>query len=93
MTKPVLRRTVSSSPWSFNSSQKRAVRRSCQTMALATGWLVARSHSTTVSRWLVMPIAHSSLARILAARNASAITFTVISQTSSASCSTQPGLG
>ena len=33
------------------------MRRSCQTIALCTGRPVARSHSTVVSRWLVMPIA------------------------------------
>ena len=32
-----------------------AVRVSCQTMALCTGLPVCRSHTTVVSRWLVMP--------------------------------------
>ena len=35
----------------------RAVRRSCQTMALWIGLPVARSQTIVVSRWLVMPIA------------------------------------
>jgi hypothetical protein len=39
-----------------------AVRRSCHTIALWIGLPVARSHTTTVSRWLVMPIAAISLA-------------------------------
>ncbi len=39
-----------------------AVRRSCQTMARCTAVPVARSHTTVVSRWLVMPIAAMSLA-------------------------------
>jgi hypothetical protein len=34
-----------------------AVRRSCHTIARASGFPVARSHATTVSRWLVMPMA------------------------------------
>ena len=38
-----------------------AVRRSCQTMAWWTGVPVPRSHSTAVSRWLVMPIAAISV--------------------------------
>ena len=33
---------------------------SCQTSALCTGWPVARSHSSVVSRWLVMPTAARS---------------------------------
>ena len=39
-----------------------AVRRSCQTMARCTACPVARSHTTVVSRWLVMPIAAMSFA-------------------------------
>ena len=39
-----------------------AVRRSCQTMALWTGSPVARSQTTVVSRWLVMPMAAMSRA-------------------------------
>ena len=39
-----------------------AVRRSCQTMARCIAWPVARSHTTVVSRWLVMPMAAMSLA-------------------------------
>ena len=37
-----------------------AVRRSCQTMACGPAAPVARSHSTVVSRWLVMPMAATS---------------------------------
>ena len=36
------------------------MRRSCQTMALAIGSPVLRSHTTVVSRWLVMPMAATS---------------------------------
>ncbi len=47
--------------WSKPSALRRshigAVRRHCQTMALANGWPVLRSHSNVVSRWLVMPMA------------------------------------
>ena len=39
------------------AAQKSAVRRSCQTIARASGSPLARSQATTVSRWLVMPIA------------------------------------
>ena len=39
-----------------------AVRRSCQTIALWIGLPVARSHTSVVSRWLVMPIAAMSAA-------------------------------
>ncbi len=37
-----------------------AVRRHCHTMAFAMGSPVARSHTTVVSRWLVMPMAATS---------------------------------
>ena len=37
--------------------QKSVVRRSCQTMARPSGRPLARSQTTTVSRWLVMPTA------------------------------------
>ena len=47
------------------SAQISAVRRSCQTMALWMALPVLRSHTTVVSRWLVMPMA----ADILAARS------------------------
>src|SRR5699024_724339 len=42
-----------------SSSQMRWVRVSCQTIALWTGSPVALSHTTAVSRWLVMPTAAS----------------------------------
>jgi hypothetical protein len=54
--------------------QASAVRRSCQTIALDTGRPVARSHSTTVSRWLVTPMAATSLARAPARASASSRT-------------------
>ena len=40
-----------------SSRQRSAVRRSCQTIAGATGFPVARSQRTVVSRWFVIPIA------------------------------------
>ena len=40
-----------------SSAQSAAVRRSCQTMARPSGSPVARSQTSVVSRWLVMPIA------------------------------------
>jgi hypothetical protein len=41
-------------------SHSAAVRRSCQTIAGASGATLARSHSTVVSRWLAMPMAATS---------------------------------
>ncbi len=52
------RRSRPASPASSRTSA--AVRVSCQTIALCTGSPVARSHTTVVSRWLVMPIAATS---------------------------------
>ncbi len=50
-------RTRSRCPCASSSAQRAAVRRSCQTIALPYGSPVVRSQATTVSRWLVMPIA------------------------------------
>ena len=44
------------------SATSGSTRVSCQTSALCTGAPVARSHSSVVSRWLVMPIAARSRA-------------------------------
>jgi hypothetical protein len=54
---------ISSCPASRSASQKSAVRRSCQTMALWIGLPVLRSQTSVVSRWLVMPMAAMSAAR------------------------------
>ncbi len=43
-----------------SEEQRAAVRVSCQTIALPTGSPVARSHTTVVSRWLVIPTAARS---------------------------------
>ena len=56
MTRPVRSRTRSSWPASRSSSQRSAVRRSCQTSARWTGSPVFGSQATTVSRWFVIPI-------------------------------------
>ena len=85
--------TSPSWPARFSASQRSAVRRSCQTMALWIGLPVLRSHTTVVSRWLVMPMPASALASSLALASAPRQTSTVARQISSASCSTQPGLG
>ena len=45
-----------SRPSARRASHRAVVRRSCQTMARWTGRSVARSQSTTVSRWLVIPM-------------------------------------
>ena len=56
MTRPVFRVISGASREAARSEQKSAVRRHCQTMAGDTGSPVARSQTTVVSRWLVMPI-------------------------------------
>jgi len=40
-----------------SSAQRGAVRRSCHTIARCNGFPLPRSHTQTVSRWLVMPMA------------------------------------
>ncbi|MNT90064.1 hypothetical protein D3C72_2308980 [compost metagenome] len=69
------------------------MRRSCQTMALWIGLPVSRSQTTTVSRWLVMPMPAMSAAEIPAFLIASLTVKTTVSQISSGSCSTQPDFG
>ena len=72
-------------------SQIGAVRGSCQTMARWTGSPVARSHTTVVSRWLVMPMAAMSAAgEARSARAPRARARQRVDQMSSGSCSTQP---
>ena len=93
MTRPVLRCTGSVRPAARSCAHSGSVRRSCQTMALAIGWPVRRSHSTVVSRWLVMPMAAMSLALSWALNSASSATACCVAQISLASCSTQPGCG
>ena len=74
--------------------QKSAVRRSCQTMARATGWPVARSQTTTVSRWLVTPMAARSRGSMPAAASACGDDRRRPSaRFPRRSCSTQPGRG
>ena len=57
---PVRSRKRSCPPSPASSSTRSSVRVSCQTIALCTGVPVRRSHSTVVSRWLVMPMAARS---------------------------------
>ena len=58
-----VRLTSSTAAGSLPSTRQRsAVRRSCQTMARCTGFPVARSHTTTVSRCTAMPMPATSLA-------------------------------
>jgi hypothetical protein len=66
---------------------------SCQTIALWTGSPVVLSHTSEVSRWLVMPTPAMSPAPAPADCIASSITSFVRAQISFASCSTQPGFG
>ena len=56
MTSPVRSLISCSCPCSRSSSQRAAVRRSCQTSAWWTGSPVFGSQATTVSRWLVIPM-------------------------------------
>ena len=93
MTRPVRSRTSGSCPAARSSSQRSAVRRSCQTSARWIGSPVAGSQATTVSRWLVIPIASRSAPWIPASTIACTATRRVTSQISAASCSTQPGRG
>ena len=93
MTSPVRSRTRSLWPASRSSSQRAAVRRSCQTSAWWSGSPVFGSQATTVSRWLVIPIPFSSAPSTPASAIASTATLRVTSQISAASCSTQPGRG
>ena len=75
------------------SSTSLSVRVSCHTIALWIGSPVVRSHTTVVSRWLVMPTPEMSSALAPADCIASSMTSCVRAQISFASCSTQPGLG
>ncbi len=93
MIRPVFAEIAVSWPSPFNLAQISAVRRSCQTMARCTAWPVARSHTTVVSRWLVMPIAAMSLGVTPAFFSASRQVAIVEAQMSSGSCSTQPDAG
>ena len=56
-TSPVRSRTIGRCPAAVSSSQRAAVRRSCQTIAVPYGAPDSRSQATTVSRWFVIPIA------------------------------------
>ena len=78
-------------PCSRRLSQKPAVRRSCQTMALYTGAPVLRFQTTVVSRWLAMPTAATSEPVIPACRRHLAATTAWLSKSSLGLCSTQPG--
>src|SRR6478609_8947039 len=69
------------------------VRVSCHTIALWIGCPVARSHTTVVSRWLVMPTAAMWVALRLALPSAPPTTARVFCQISMGSCSTQPARG
>ena len=93
MTRPVRSRTSVSSPRARSSSQMPALARLCHTTAGWIGRPVARSHTTVVSRWLVMPIAVTSRAPMPAAAIALRPTATVVAKISSGSCSTCPDAG
>ncbi len=54
-SRPVRARTSASAPAARSCAHTGAVRRSCHTIARCSGRPVARSQTTAVSRWLVMP--------------------------------------
>ncbi len=91
MRSPVSSATLGSCPASRSAVQICAVRRSCQTIARCGAASVVRSHSTAVSRWLVMPTQAS--AGLPAARIACVQAASVACQMPSGRCSTQPGCG
>ena len=78
---------------SASASTCACVRVSCHTIALCTGSPVARSHTTVVSRWFVMPTAAMLPAFTPAFASATATTSRVLRQISAASCSTHPARG
>ncbi len=84
-------RTSGSTPAARSSSQRAAVRRSCHTIARWRGRPVRRSHTTTVSRWSVMPM--PTTASPSSAATTSPRVSCTARQISSGSCSTQPGRG
>ena len=75
-------RTIASCPWARSSSQRAAVRRSCQTRARCSGSPVDGSQTQTVSRWLVIPTASSSPGATPASSRASPATACVTRQIS-----------
>ena len=89
--KPLSSATRSSWPSSRSRAQISAVRRSCHPIVRRGEPRVSRSQSSTVSRWLVMPMAVSSLASTCL--SASRVDSSVACQISSGACSTHPGLG
>ncbi len=93
MTRPVRAWTSASWPSARRRAHTAEVRRSCQTMARWIGIPVARSQTTTVSRWLVMPMPATSAAVRPAFARASRTVATTPDQMSSGSCSTQPEAG
>ena len=77
----------------YRPTHNRSVRVSCQTIALYTGAPLCRSHTTAVSRWLVIPTAAMSPAANPAAASAPAVTCWVFAHISRGSCSTHPAAG
>ena len=93
ITRPVLLRIVSVSPFSLRESAYSEVLLHCHTIALYTGSPECLSHTTVVSRWLVIPIEAISDALAPTFARACLATSRIVDQISSASCSTQPGFG
>ena len=91
--RPVAAVTAGSWPAATKALQVSAVRRSCQTMAWWMGSPVRRSHTTVVSRWLVMPTAANCCGVTPALASTSVMVAACVAQSSCASCSTQPEAG
>ena len=93
MGRPVRSQTVDSRPLARIASHRAAVRRHCQTTALATGRPVSLSHTTAVSRWFVIPKASIWRGPVSVSSSSSSTTSRHDSNSSAGSCSTHPGCG
>ncbi len=70
-----------------------AVRRHCQTTASLMARPVARSQTTVVSRWFVMPMAAMSSGAVRVSASTWRAAASCDDQIASGSCETQPGCG
>ena len=89
-SRPVRRRTSSSSPLDLSRWQIGEDTLLCHTIAGATARPVARSHRIVVSRWLVMPMAATCSARVPDCSSTRWAQDNWDCQISSGSCSTTP---
>ncbi len=92
-TNPVSPLTRGRWPFSSSSTQRGAVRRSLHTMAGHSGSPLRLSQATTVSRWLVTPMAATACPRPTTSAPTMPSTVSMDPQISLGSCSTHPGRG